>query len=53
MGEQGDAAQRKAGFVETGKGVSAAVVGVRGSRGHESEMSRLNPGGGVVRDRRQ
>lgn len=43
MGEQGDAVQRKAGFVETVKAVSASFFGVRGSRAHESDMSRLNP----------
>jgi len=35
--------ERRAGFVETLKAVSASFFGVRGSRAHERDMARLNP----------
>jgi len=35
--------ERRAGFVDTLKAVSASFFGVRGSRAHERDMARLNP----------
>jgi len=35
--------QRRAGFIDTLKAVSASFFGVRGSRAHERDMANLNP----------
>jgi hypothetical protein len=36
-------AQAKASLIETVRAVAASFFGVRGSRAHERDMSRLNP----------
>ena len=43
MTEPGSVTQRKAGFIDTVKAVSASFFGVRGSRAHERDMANLNP----------
>lgn len=43
MSEPESVVERRAGFVDTLKAVSASFFGVRGSRAHERDMARLNP----------
>ncbi len=43
MNEPESVVERRAGFVDTLKAVSASFFGVRGSRAHERDMARLNP----------
>lgn len=43
VGRPASPAQAKASLTETVRAVAASFFGVRGSRAHERDMSRLNP----------